>query len=226
MIIVTEFRFRLAALAMVFAANLFAQPIKITDDEEHLLRGFFERQSHFVNYHKLALEKGSSQAIRDFAQAELNMLAEMEVGIRAIMRQAGVANRPIEPGNNSPALGEGLSRGYQSLPENYSWTTTNLSQMIEQPLEIPQTVDNSNEARRGVNELPELAKLSGQAFDRAYLLRTIQSHSHIINYCMDTVANPEANAELVAFARQYGPVITRASETADGLFRGQQPRNR
>src|SRR5260221_980888 len=111
----------LMALAVLCAVPtlLCAATPTITDNEEHFLRGFFDRQQTAVQLHKLALERGGAD-VKKFAQSELDMYKTFVDGVVKLDDEFALNTRPLEPGVTSPPLSQGVSRGVSPLPEGWA----------------------------------------------------------------------------------------------------------
>ncbi|MGC3981064.1 MAG: DUF4142 domain-containing protein [Steroidobacteraceae bacterium] len=108
----------LLAGAMLVAIPTFALAAPaITDNEEHVFRGFFDRQSGIVPVHKLALEKGSAD-VKTFAQSELDMISSFATDLSKLADKFGLITRGMKAGDASPKLGQGTTRGFDKLPDD------------------------------------------------------------------------------------------------------------
>jgi hypothetical protein len=67
----------------LITATMLASPVLtlaesgISTPEEHVLRGFFDRQSGVIAADKIALTKGSTAEVRAFAQSEIELYGKL-----------------------------------------------------------------------------------------------------------------------------------------------------
>ena len=102
----------------------------ITDQEEHVLRGFFDRQSNAIALDKLALEKGSKDSVKKFAQGELDMYQKLAEAVSKVDDEFKLISQPISNGNMSPKLGQGVTRGVTELPAGASWVAPGVLKLL------------------------------------------------------------------------------------------------
>ncbi len=107
------------ALAAIPTLVLAAVP-SITDNEEHVFRGFFDRQSGIIALDRVALEKGSAD-VKTFAQSELDMISKFASDLGKLGDKFGLITRGMTSGGGSPKLGQGMTRGFAELPADATW---------------------------------------------------------------------------------------------------------
>lgn len=184
----------------------------ITDNEEHVFRGFFDRQSSMVQLHRLALEKGSTD-IKTLAQSEIDLLATLGTEIARLGDKFGLVTRELKEGERSPTLGQGLTRGFDSLPDGATWYSAGVNPLGSPPAGLPPM-------KRYEYDLTDLQKLSGDAFNKEYLLRISIAHNAMIRHISTTLNEANAAPELVAFAKKALKSIVQQNSKIDSLLAG------
>lgn len=128
---------RLGMIAALVSLPVLLQPVllqaavpAITDQEEHVLRGFFDRQSNAIALNKLALQKGSKDSIKKFAQSELDLYQKLAEAVSKVDDEFKLISQPITNGNNSPKLGQGVTRGVTELPPGASWVAPGVANLL------------------------------------------------------------------------------------------------
>lgn len=232
-----------AALAAIPALLLAAVPT-ITDNEEHVFRGFFDRQSGIISVHRSALEKGSAD-IKTFAQSELDMISKFATDLSKLGDKFGLVTRGMT-GGESPKLGQGLTRGFETLPEGATWFSKG---QFANPLAMgnmgmaagaapagapqgaaPQGAAPGGAAGMGAGgamqtrydyDAADLAKLSGKDFDKAYLLRVAISHNAMLRHVSNSINEPGANPDLVEFSKSALKTLAQQNSNIERLLSGQ-----
>lgn len=240
--------FASAMLAAMPALVLAAPPI--TDNEEHVFRGFFDRQSGIVPVHKLALEKGSTD-VKTFAQSELDMIGKLATDLAKLGDKFGLITRGMKAGDPSPKLGQGTTRGFDTLPEGASWyskgvnplgggmpgmppAATGAAPQVAPAGGAPQGAAPAGAAGMGAApagggnrqtrydyDLAALQKLSGAEFDKAYLLRVSIAHNAMIRHVSNELNEAGANADLTAFAKSSLKTLAQQNSKIESLLSGQ-----
>jgi predicted outer membrane protein len=216
--------FAAAAPVLGFAAGT------ITTPEEHVLRGFFDRQSSVIAADKLALEKGSTDDVKKFAQAELDMYQKLGTDMVGIYKEFLLVNTPNPTGEYRP-LEEGKSRGVKELTNGQTWSQVGVLQQISRgaagaaamaPVARPANCQSTTVPGCGATIAPgiDLNKLSGAEFDKAYLLLVIYGHDAMMRHSTDELLFTDSNPDMVAFAKSAIQTIAKQSSAADGLYRG------
>ncbi|MFT3907733.1 MAG: hypothetical protein QM718_15655 [Steroidobacteraceae bacterium] len=202
----------------------------ISTAEEHVLRGFFDRQSAVIAADKLALEKGSTDAVRKYAQSELEMYQKLGtdmVGLYGKFQLVTTAN----PSGEYRPLEEGKSRGVSALGDGQTYSTVGVLETLKRSATQAAAPVQRRPASQcqsptvpgcGPTIAPgiDLAKLSGTEFDNAYLLLTVYGHDAMMRHSIDELLFEGGNPDMVAFARNTIQLLSRQSSTADGLYRG------
>lgn len=205
----------------------------ISTAEEHVLRGYFDRQSTVIAAHKLALQKGSTEAIRKFAQSELDAYQQLGNQVAALYKKFGLVTRPNPNGEYRP-LEEGKSRGVTELKDGATWSTPGIVQTLarsgaERPAAAAPTVQRTPANCQsptvpgcGPTIAPgvDLNKLSGTEFDNTYLLLVFYGHDAMMRHSTDELLFSESNPDMVAFAKSSIQLLSKQSKAADGLYRG------
>ncbi|MFT3907757.1 MAG: hypothetical protein QM718_15780 [Steroidobacteraceae bacterium] len=101
----------------------------LTNNEEHVLRGFFDRQSAAVQLSKLALEKGSKDSVKKFAQSELDMYQKLAEGVAKMDDEFKLITGG-SAGGGSPELAQGVTRGVETLPAGASWSSKQAAALV------------------------------------------------------------------------------------------------
>ncbi|MGC3982512.1 MAG: hypothetical protein QM808_14780 [Steroidobacteraceae bacterium] len=218
------------AAALLSSVSAFAATDTITTQEEHVLRGFFDRQGPVIAVDNLALTKGSA-AIKAYAQSELDMYKKLGTGLQALFDKYQLTIRPNPTGEYRP-LEQGKSRGVpQPLPEGWRYATVDVFGLLENkgPVIVPRPAMCQSTTVAGcadpVAPGVDLSKLSGQEFDDAYLLWTFFGHEAMIRHATDELLFDETNPDMVKYAKDAIKTISAQSKVADGLYRGTAKKN-
>jgi Domain of unknown function (DUF4142) len=227
----------LCTLPMLLAA---ATAPTITDEEEHFLRGYFDRQSNAAALTRVALERGSDD-VKKYAQSEMDMYQSFATGIVKLYDEFKLNTRPLAPGVMSPPLGFGVSRGLQTLPEGYSWASKNVAGFLSAGGGMPAGMGPppgatpggpgaapSAGARAGGPaqarydyDLATMKTLSGMDFDKAYALRMAIAHNAMLRHIASELTADGNNADMIAFAKSALKVITAQNSKLETLAAGQ-----
>ena len=204
-----QLRAAVAITALVLAGSAAAAG-SITTPEEHVLRGFFDRQSAPITASKLALTKGSTEQVRKYAQAELDMYRQLGGEVEALYRQFTLVTRPNPTGEYRP-LEEGKSRGVTELTDGATYSKVGVIEQLDPNrappppvVRDPKTCQSTTVAGCGPRIAPgvDLAKLEGTEFDNAYLLLTVYGHDAMMRHCTDELLFEQSNPDMVAFAKR------------------------
>ena len=79
--------------------------------------------------------------------------------------------------------------------------------------------DTSN--RKVVDDTDLLSKLSGDQFDKEYLLRVVLTHQRMIRHDLREIDGGHGSPNVVAFARVMLATVNDQTEAAGGLYSGQ-----
>lgn len=203
----------------------------ISTEEEHVLRGYFDRQSTVVAADKLALQKGSTEAIRKFAQSELDMYQQLGTDLAALFKQFGLVTVPNPTGEYRP-LEEGKSRGVTELKDGATFSTVGILQTLARSgaqgqaaapaMPRPANCQSPTVPGCGPTIAPgvDLTQLSGADFDNTYLLLVFYGHDAMMRHSTDELLFAQSSPAMVAFAKHAIELIGKQSRTADGLYRG------
>lgn len=237
-----------AALATI-PALVFAAVPTISDTEEHVFRGFFDRQSGIIALDRVALEKGSAD-VKTFAQSELDMISGFAKQLGVLGDKFGLVTRGMTAGGASPKLGQGMTRGFAELPEGATWFSKG---QFSNPLAMgdmgmgagaapaagaPQSAAPAGGAPGGAAggmgaggggaaqnrydyDAADLQKLSGKDFDKQYLLRVSIAHNAILRHVSGEINEAGANPELVEFAKTALKTIAQQNSKIESLLSGQ-----
>ena len=221
-----------AAACLVLCNFVFAES-GISTDEEHVLRGFFDRQSSVVTANKLALEKGSSEDVREYARAELDMLRTLGNDMAGLYQRFKLTSRPNPTGEYRP-LEEGKSRGVDVLSDGATYSTVGILGQLDRKATTPAQTVRRDPATCQSTTVPgcgptiaagiDLESLSGKAFDNAYLLLTVYGHDAMMRHVTDQLLFEDKNPQMEAFAVKAIKLISAQSRWADSLYRGTTPR--
>ncbi|MGC3982627.1 MAG: hypothetical protein QM808_15365 [Steroidobacteraceae bacterium] len=199
----------------VLAPAVMAQSAgSISTPEEHVLRGFFDRQSAAIPADKLALTKGSTPEVRAFAQSELDMYQKLGDGMAKLYDQFKLANRD-NPTQEYRPLAEGQSRGVTSLGPKDTWTKVGVLETLQ---------DNSGKVTgygAGGYSIEDLKKLDGVAFDKQYFLLVFYGQQAMLRHATDELLFDQRNPAMEAYARDAIKLISAQAKKADDLYRGQ-----
>jgi predicted outer membrane protein len=234
----------LAAAVAVWPSFALAQGT-ITDTEEHLLRGFFDRQATNVAYAKLALKQGSTPAVRQFAQSELDFYTKLGDQVAALDREFGLVSSPMKAGAPPPELAQGVTRGVFTLSPGVTQFGPNIQAVVAgtgggappggaAPGGPPPgggapgggggpSGPNPN---AGTDDTALLASLSGRKFDQEYALRAVTLHQRMESFTIREINTPGANPDLVAFAKSALVLINAQSDVGLGIYSGENRRPR
>ncbi|MGC3980358.1 MAG: hypothetical protein QM808_03775 [Steroidobacteraceae bacterium] len=223
----------LVAAAMLGSASLALAESGISTEEEHVLRGFFDRQSPVIAATKLALEKGSTDAVKKYAQSELDMYQKVGTDVAGLYTKFQLVTTP-NPNLEYRPLEEGKSRGVSTLTNGQTYSTTGILETLKRPLaqaaapaQPVQQIDTSKCKSPtvpgcGPTIAPgiDLNALAGKEFDNAYLLLTVYGHDAMMRHSTDELLFDKRNADMEAFAKNTIKLLSKQSSTADGLYRG------
>ena len=229
-----------AAFAAWPALALAQSTTTITDTEEHLLRGFFDRQATNVAYAKLALNQGSTSQVKQFAQSELDFYTKYGDQIAALDKEFGLVSSPMKAGTPPPELAQGTSRGVYTLSPGVTQFGPNIQAVVAgtgggnpfgaaPPGAAPPgggggpSGPNPN---AGTDDTGMLSKLTGRDFDKEYALRAIALHQRMESFTIREINTDGANPDLVAFSKAALLVINAQSDTALGIYSGETRRPR
>jgi hypothetical protein len=210
----------------------------ITDEEEHFLRGYFDRQSNAAALTRLALERGSDD-IKKYAQSEMDMYKTFADGIVKLYDEFKLNTRPLAPGVSSPPLGFGVSRGVDPLPEGYSWASKNVAGFLNAGGGMPAGMGPAGAAPGGAPpgaragggggggqarydyDLAMMRTLSGLDFDKAYALRVAIAHNAMLRHISSELTAEGNNADMIAFAKSAFKAIAAQNSKLETLAAGQ-----
>lgn len=198
------------APAMLLAQNVGT----ITTPEEHVLRGFFDRQSGVIAADKMALTKGSTPEVRAFAQSELDTYAKLAEGMVKLFDQFKLVTR-ANPNNEYRPLEEGKSRGVTALPAGDKY-----SEVMILP-SLKQAGGAATGYGAGGYSLEDLAKLEGAAFDKQYFLLKFYGQQAMLRHATDELLFEQNNPIMVAYAKDAIKMISAQASKADRLYRGE-----
>lgn len=226
----------LAALPMVAAA---AAPT-ITDEEEHVLRGFFDRQSNAAALARVALERGSTDDLKKFAQSELDMYRKFADEVVRLDDLFLLNTRPLAPGVTSPPLSQGVSRGVDPLPEGWRKASRNVAGFLNAGGGMPGMPPAGAAPSQGMApsgapparpagpamirydyDIAALKQLSGAEFDKQYLLRVAIAHNAMLRHVSNELNEEGAHPEMVTFAKAVLKTIAAQNSSIERLLTGQ-----
>lgn len=222
----------LAAALLLGAAAAASAESGITTAEEHVLRGFFDRQSTVIAADKLALQKGSTDAIKKFAQSELDLYQKLGTDMQNLYTKFALVTTPNPNGEYRP-LEEGKSRGVTTLTNGQTYSTVGIVQTLNRsanaapaPIQRPAKCQSPTVPGCGPTIAPgiDLNKLSGVEFDNAYLLLVVYGHDAMMRHSTDELLFAQSNPDMVAFAKNAIQTISKQSSAADALYRGMATR--
>jgi predicted outer membrane protein len=187
----------------------------ISTPEEHVLRGFFDRQSGVIAADKIAITKGSTPEVRAFAQKELEIYTQLANDMVKLYDQFKLVTR-ANPNNEYRPLEEGKSRGVTGpLAAGDRYSEVMFVETIKRP------GGSASGYGAGGYSLEELAKLEGAAFDKQYLLLKFYGQQAMLRHSTDELLFEQRNPAMEAFARNAIKLISTQAKTADNLYRGQ-----
>ncbi len=215
----------LAALPMVAAA---AAPT-ITDEEEHVLRGFFDRQSNAAALARVALERGSNDDLKKFAQSELDMYRRFADEVVRLDDLFLLNTRPLAPGVTSPPLSQGVSRGVDPLPEGWRKASRNVAGFLNANGGMPAAAPAGASPARPAGpamirydyDIAALKQLSGADFDKQYLLRVAIAHNAMLRHVSNELNGEGTHPEMVTFAKAVLKTIAAQNSSIERLLTGQ-----
>ena len=185
----------------------------INDEEEHVLRGFFDRQSAAATYNQLAITKASTPDLQAFARSEIEMYKTLAADVTGLYRQFELNRQPPSAENKSPTLGQGITRGLNPLPEGYTWAADSVGSFISTGEALP-----GMPAAGRYSELDALKGLSGAEFDKQYLLRVLLSHNAMMKHIITQLSIEDGNPDMVAFAEKALIIVQNQSNLAQRLY--------
>lgn len=78
---------------------------KYSDTETHVVRGIMERQSTMARFSNLAIEKSTSQLIKDFAKRDIEEHTKLSADLAAVAGKLGITGAGIGGGGAPPGAG-------------------------------------------------------------------------------------------------------------------------
>ncbi|MFT3905758.1 MAG: DUF4142 domain-containing protein [Steroidobacteraceae bacterium] len=87
-----------AAVGLLGVVSLAAAADKFSDTETHVVRGIMERQSTMARFSNLALEKSTSQLIKDFAKRDIEEHTKLSADLGAVAGKLGITGAGIGGG--------------------------------------------------------------------------------------------------------------------------------
>lgn len=186
----------------------------ISNADESFLRGFFDQQWLAVGYDQLALKKGSTELVRKFAQSELDMYQSLGAKMEAVNKAYGLIDISAKTGTLAPKTGEGTTRGFTTLPEGAKWAGVSVLGTLAGGGRL------DTNANALVNDTAMLDKLSGEQFDKEYLLRIIMAHQRMMRHTLREMQPAGGNADVVAFAKTALATLNQQNESAENLYHG------
>lgn len=186
----------------------------ISNSEENFLRGFFDHQWLAVSYDQLALKKGSKESVRNFAQSELDMYQSLGTKMQAINKTFGLIDMTAKAGAPAPKLGEGVTRGFTTLPAGAKWAGVSILGTLAGGGRL------DTNANALVNDTAMFEKLSGEQFDREYALRIIMLHQRMLRHTLREMQSAGGNPEVLAFAKDALAILNQQNEMAENLYNG------
>ena len=216
----TLFKWRnVAALtAIVVPALMLAQQGQIagmTDYETHLVRGMAQRQQAQMAYDKVAVEKGSSEAVRNLAKLNLAAHTEGQTSITELGKSlnawgAGGAG----PGGAGPRVG-GAPQGAGGPPQGAAPGGAAGGRQGGPP--------GGNFTPPGGGYDAELNTLTGPAFDRAYILVSLLQNEEMQRAnALEIEADAQrTNSKLVAWSKTHMPIYRGVGRSLQLAARGE-----
>lgn len=209
----------LMAAALLSCPTILLADSGISTPEEHVLRGFFDRQSGVVPADKMALKKGSTDDVKAFAKSELEMYEKLANDMVKLYDKFKLVTR-ANPNNEYRPLEEGKSRGVAALPAGDKYSEV----MFVDTLKRESTEATGYGA--GGYSLTDLAKLEGAAFDKQYFLLVFYGQQAMLRHCTDELLFDQNNADMVAFCKNAIKQISAQASKADRLYRGEAAQQR
>lgn len=189
-----------------------AWAVSASDADEAFLRGLFDHQSVAIRYDRLALSRGSDPRVRRFAQIELKMYQTLGDRMTTLERELGM----IELGAGGAAsmpLGAGVSRGFAVLPTGAQWARASVLEFL--------VGGGADQGRFPVlDDSLLLNKLTGDEFDKQYLLRVILMHQRMIRHALREMQLRDANPAVLEYAQNSLAVLNAQTEEAGNLYNG------
>lgn len=205
--------FKKLCSVLLLLAPLIGYAQNISDEEEHVLRGFFDRQSAAATYNQLAITKASTPDLQNFAKSEIAMYQALSADVTQLYRTFYLNAQPASAENKSPTLKQGVTRGLKTLPAGYSWAADTVGSFI-----------TTGEALQGMpaasrySELTDLKALNGSAFDKQYLLRVLLAHNAMMKHIVTELSIADANPDMKAFANKALVTVQNQSNLAQRLY--------
>lgn len=198
----------------LLAASAPAATATISDAEENFLRGFFDHQWLAIAYDRLAVKQSGKESVRQFAQSELDMYRSLGTQMQSIDKSFGMIDVPQTPGSPAPKLGAGRTREFQSLPAGASWATVSVLGTLAGGGRL------DNNTMTLVDDSETLEHLSGDPFDKQYLLRVIMLHQRMLRHALRELQAGTGNEAVLTFARAALAAMNQQNEAAENLYNG------
>lgn len=194
--------------ASLCPAVLLAASAVMTDYETHFVRGLAQRQSAQMELDNLALQKGSTELVKGFAQSDIEVHTEGRDSIIATGKQLDAwgpngaeppgpgAMRPGGPPPGAPPPGGGPPG---AGPPGAGPPGANIKDLFTDALKSS----------------------SGADFDRLYLLVSILQHEEMLRAIDMEIETPSANAQLVTWSKAHQEAFRRQARHLQKLLRGE-----
>lgn len=191
---------QLAVAAGVLGAAAWAVAAdNYTEAEVHVIRNMSERQTTFNRFNKLAVEKGSTELIRQVAKKDLEEHEKLFEELKALSIRTGIDDFGTGMGAGGPPQGgAGPAPQQGQPPAGMAGGAPGADGMGGGMAAGPSGYANRYYA--------ELEQLSGAAFDERYLIRALQYHEDMertLNGELRDGVNPELLAWTKSHIKQY-----------------------
>ncbi|MFT3906456.1 MAG: hypothetical protein QM718_09150 [Steroidobacteraceae bacterium] len=225
----TLLRFGVAGLALAASTSFAAS--QVTESEEHYVRALRDRTSLQSEVNKLALEKSTSAAIKTFATRTNSEFEARQKAVVAIADKLGIPG--VGGMGGAPSGGAGGAGGAGGPPgaapggqgggapgSTAGGPPGGGAQGAAGGAGGAGGGRGGGPGARNKAVLDALGKFSGEEFDRAYLLVTLQLHEELERNVLGELLWSKANPTLAAWSKNFIIDYARDANIAQSLLTG------
>lgn len=219
----------LSSLLLASAAN--ASQVK--ESEEHYVRALRDKTGLITDLNKLALEKSASAAVKTLIKRmneEYAITSKQIVEIATTLEISGVGGNMGTPPNGAAGGAGGMAAGAASggaAPAGAGGPPPGGAAGA-----APGGAQAGATVNRGTGPGPKnaaivqsLQGLSGEEFDKAYLLNVLRAHEDIERNVLAEIIDTKANAKLAAWSKDFIVRYARNASVMQSMLEGRSDGN-
>lgn len=204
--------------ALIGPSLAWADAPVMTDYETHFIRGLAQRQDAQLQLDQMALQKGSTDLVKSFAQSDIDVHTEGRDSIIAVGKQLNAWG----PGGGGPPAGGAMRAGGPppGAPPGGGAPGGGAGPGAGGPGGGP---PGGGPPGANVKDLftDALKSSTGADFDRLYLLVTILQHEELLRAMDMEIETSGSNAQIAAWARAHVEPFRRQARHLQKLLRGE-----